>query len=143
MRKPPPLLPQNGISTTYSEVVSQTRTPISTWSDVKAAFGEQAVETGSVNLDLKTRDGLKNRRKLVEMTMPHYAQESWRGQNRDAKVPTVKMRLPNGASRRVPEGSAARAERNGLRAVSGRNPHLRYLNGQWFRRYGTEWRLDG
>lgn len=142
MKNPPPLLPENGVSTTYEQVVGQTRTPLATWSDVKSAFGEQAVDSGSVNLDLKTKDGFKNRQKLVEMTMPHYRQEHRRSETRNAKVATVKMRLPDGALRRVPEGSAARAERNGLRAISGRNPHLRYFNGRWFRRFGTEWRPD-
>lgn len=142
MKKPPPLLPQNGVSTTYEEVVSQTRTPLASWSDVKSAFGERAVDTGSVNLDLKTKDGLRNRQKLVEMTMPHYRQEGRRSETRNAKVATTKMRLPNGTLRQVPEGSAARAERNGLRAVSGRNPHLRYVRGVWYRRQGSEWRVD-
>ena len=137
--KAPPLDPSNGVSTTYDAVLSEYRPPTATVADAVAAFGEQTAVTGSINLDLNTPDGRKNRGILAEMVAPDMRVSGERGAKRSAAFPTVTMRQPDGALRSVPEAVAERAEANGMRVVERRNPMLRYVNGLWYRRVRGEW----
>lgn len=133
MKNPPPLDPRNGVSTTYDEVMATEKPPLATWSDVKSAFGEDAVNTGTVNLDLSTPDGVKNRGKLQEMVKKHMGYEAARGLKRDAAVETVQMRTSDGGIKPVPERLAERAESKGFRVVPRRKATSRWMNGEWVR----------
>ena len=140
MKKPPPLDPANGLSKSYEQM--KPAAPAATWGDVKDAFGSKAVDTGSINLDLSTSEGVRNRGRLGEMLKAHHSRQAAESVQRDSKVPTVRMRTSNGTERQVPERIAERAGRNGLREVPSRSPTLRYVHGQWFRRVGKEWCLE-
>ena len=142
MKPLPPLDPSSGISTTYEAVVGDYKAPEATVGDALAAFGPDTAASGNINLDLSTDEGRKNRGRLAEMLAPDLRRSGERGAKRNATIPTVTMKQPDGATRVVPEMVAARAEANGMRVVEKRRPTLKFYKGTWFRWLRGEWVLD-
>jgi len=66
----------------YEQVMSigrearKTEAMMPTWGDVESAFGERAAETGEVNLDERTRDGKRNRRRMLDMLTPVWRRQA-------------------------------------------------------------------
>lgn len=76
---------------TLDQVLAQKKAADSmpTWSDIRDAFGQGAVDSGKVNLDLNTPDGARNRQLLSEMMAPGLRAEADRGEAFKMKMATL------------------------------------------------------
>ena len=68
------------------------------WSEIKSAFGEQAVQNKRVNLDENTREGRENRRKMLDLMSPAWRAEAERGTRANARIVKEELRTSDGRS---------------------------------------------
>lgn len=129
MKKRLPSL-QSGADLSFSEASAPT-TPVATWSEVGAAFGQKAIETKTVNLDMATSEGRRNRGRMSEMLKDYMRKTAEQSVTRNGLIPKVAMRTTDGLRREIPERLAGRAEHKGFR-VAARPKGRRLTPGETF-----------